>query len=84
MAVMLLVTVRVYLSTARILLFVIDCSTSGWLVFNMIMMAIGNVMQSTVVIYFIFIYLLNSAPVQTEYTRQSHSRTVKPEQGRKG
>jgi len=82
MAVMLLVTVRVYLSRARILLFVIDCSTSGWLVFNM--MAIGNVMQSTVVINVIFIYLLNSAPVQTEYTRQSHSRTVKPEQGRKG
>jgi len=33
---------------------------------------------------FIYFYLLNSAPVQTEYTRQSHSRTVQPEQGRKG
>jgi len=32
----------------------------------------------------LFIYLLNLTPVQTEHTRQSHSRTVQPEQGPKG
>ena len=33
---------------------------------------------------FILFYLLNSAPVQTEYIQDNHnSRTVQPEQGRK-
>ena len=35
-----------------------------------------------IIIY--FIHLLNLTPVQSEYTRQLHSRAVQSKQGRKG